>query len=293
MISIIGIDGLKPTLNLIKLSKNIAIVNKEALICGWSLIKKKLSYYKTNFIPIDSEHFSLNILLKDKIYKNIKNIYITASGGPFLNNKKFYKKNISVKDAINHPNWKMGKKISIDSSTMMNKVFEVIEAKNIFNLPYNKIKIIIHPKSYIHAIVEYNNGIINFLAHTPDMKIPIFNSIVNNNFVFRSNNLNFKILNNLNFQKIDKKQFPLIRILDNMPKFNSLFETSLVIINDFFVNLFLEKKITYQSMIKHIEKFIFSIDISKNKRIYVKNINQIISFHKYLSLKLNKYVYKS
>ena len=177
MVSIMGLDGLEPILKLIKYTQNIAIVNKEPLICGWDLIKKELKKYKTNFIPVDSEHFSIFELLKNSRNDVVEKIFITASGGPFLNFTKSRLSNVTIKDALNHPNWKMGKKISIDSATMMNKVFEVIEAKNIFNLDYNKISILIHPKSYIHAIIKFNNGQIKILAHEPNMKIPIHNSL--------------------------------------------------------------------------------------------------------------------
>ena len=177
MSSIIGLDGLYPTLNIIKYTKTIAIANKEAIICGWNLIKKKLNLYKTKFLPVDSEHFSIWKILKSQKIENIDQIFITASGGPFLNKSINQIKNVKVSAALKHPNWKMGKKISIDSATMMNKVFEVVETKNIFSVSYKKISILIHPKSYIHAIVKFNDGTSQFLTHEPSMKIPIFNTL--------------------------------------------------------------------------------------------------------------------
>ena len=179
MISIIGLDGLKPSLQLIKYSKNIAIVNKESIICGWNLIKKKLVKFKTNFIPIDSEHFSIYSLIQNKETKNIDKIFITASGGPFLKKTIRQLKYVKKKDALNHPNWKMGKKISIDSATMINKVYEIIEARNIFQIPYKKIEILIHPNSYIHCLIKFNNGLVKIIAHDTTMEIPIFNSLYN------------------------------------------------------------------------------------------------------------------
>ena len=177
MCAISGFQGLKPTIDIIKFTKTIAIANKESIICGWNLIEKNLRKYKTCFIPVDSEHFSIWSLLNNSKINNFEKVYITASGGPFrnLSLKKF--KNISVKDALKHPNWVMGKKISIDSATMMNKVFEIIEAKKIFNLNYEQLEILIHPKSYLHAIVKFNNGLSKLLIHDTDMKVPIFNSI--------------------------------------------------------------------------------------------------------------------
>ena len=132
MSAISGIEGLRPTINIIKKTKRIAIANKESLICGWGLIQKELKKHKTEFIPVDSEHFSIWSVIKDYQKSDIEKIILTASGGPFLNKK--IKKNVSLKDAINHPNWSMGKKISIDSATMMNKIFEIIEAKKIFDI---------------------------------------------------------------------------------------------------------------------------------------------------------------
>ena len=293
MIAITGIDGLKPSLDLIKLSQNMAIVNKEALICGWNLIKKKLKKFKTKFIPIDSEHFSINVLINDCKIEEIKKVYITASGGPFLDYSNLNLKKISLNDALNHPNWVMGKKISIDSSTMMNKVFEIIEAKNIFNIPYNKIQILIHPKSYIHSIIEFKNGLIKLIAHETDMMIPISNSIYNNQAKMKIKPLNLDTLNNLKLKNVSTIQFPLVKIIYKLPNFNSLYETALITINDYFVNLFLDKKINYQVMITSIKKLINNKEILKYRNIPVKNLDQILVFRDNLSLKLNNFVYKT
>ena len=138
---------------------------------------KKIKKNKTKFLPIDSEHFSINELIKNKDKDNIEKIYLTASGGPFLNKKFSNFKKIKVKEAIKHPTWKMGEKISIDSATLINKVYEIIEAKKIFNVDYSKLDILIQPTSYIHSIVKFYGGTIHYLAHNPSMKIPIFNSL--------------------------------------------------------------------------------------------------------------------
>jgi 1-deoxy-D-xylulose-5-phosphate reductoisomerase len=276
MSAIVGIEGLRPTLELIKCSKNIAIVNKEALVCGWNIIKKNLLKYKTNFIPIDSEHFSIKSLLDATNIKLIKKIFITASGGPFLNYKTKQFKNIKIVNALNHPNWKMGKKITIDSSTMMNKVFEIIEAKNIFNIPYKKISVLTHPNSYVHAIIQFENGLTKMLIHETDMTIPIFNSIYQNKKkIYTNKDLNIELLNSLDFKKINKKIFPLINILKILPNKNSLYETALITINDFFVNKFLEGKISYNFMVKSIYKNANSHEFKKLRNIKVKNLTQI------------------
>ena len=207
MSSITGIDGLYPTVKIIKFTKKIAIANKESIICGWAIINKELKKNKTEFIPVDSEHFSLWYGIKGNNKNNIEKIFLTASGGPFYKLPLRNFKNINIKNALKHPNWKMGKKISIDSATMINKIYEVMEAKNIFDIPYKKIDVLVHPKSYIHAILKFNNGLIKIIAHDTTMQIPIFNTIYSNSDKsIRSDKLNIKLLNDLNLSKVDKKR---------------------------------------------------------------------------------------
>ena len=243
MSSITGLDGLLPTINIIKFSKIIAIANKESIICAWDLIKKELKKNKTKFIPVDSEHFSVWSLLSNNDSNCIKKIHITASGGPFINYRLNDFKKIKIKDALKHPRWSMGKKISIDSATMMNKVFEVIETNRIFSVDYKKISILGHQDSYLHAIVEFNNGLIKFLIHETDMKIPIFNSLYTlNEKKFFVKDLNISKINNLNLNKIELKKFPVVKILTDYPNKNTLFDTVIIACNDTLVNLFLQKK---------------------------------------------------
>ena len=288
MISIIGIDGLNPSLQLIKYSKNIAIVNKESIICGWNLIKKELKKFKTNFIPIDSEHFSIYSLIQNNNYNEIDKVFITASGGPFLNKSLKQMKNITKKEALNHPNWKMGKKISIDSSTLMNKVFEVIEAKKLFNLKYKDIIILTHPKSYVHAIVKLKNALIKILVHEPDMKIPIYNSLyLTTKKNIKSKELNISILNDLRLKKINHNQFPLIKILKNLNDNDSLYETIIVTINDYFVLKYLDNKIEYHQMIKLIHKYCNYSEFLKYRNILPINVTEIYKVRDYVSLKLS------
>jgi 1-deoxy-D-xylulose-5-phosphate reductoisomerase len=287
MIAISGLDGLKPTILSSKYSKNLAVVNKESLICGWELIKKNIIKYKTNFLPIDSEHYSINNLLIDQKIKNVNKIYITASGGPFLNYPKNKFKLIKPVNALKHPNWKMGKKITIDSATLMNKVFEVIEARNIFNLTYDKISILTHPKSYLHSIVQFNNGITKMLIHEPDMIIPIYNSIYGEKKIGNNlSELDFKIINNLNLNKVDENKFPTIKLIKNLPKFNSLYETILLTINDYLVQKFLKNKINFDQLIKLIIKISNLKEFQKYKKIKPNNINQIYKLRDYVSLKM-------
>ncbi len=286
MSSIVGLNGLESTLNIIKFTKRIAIANKESIICGWNLIKKNLKKYHTKFIPIDSEHFSIFELIKHENKKNIKKIYITASGGPFLKIKKNKLDKFIPKNAIKHPTWKMGKKISIDSSTLINKIYELIEAKKIFDLNYDKFEIIIQPTSYVHGIVELNNGFCKILTHTPSMKIPIYNSLLFNNKILNlSEDLDIKKMNNLNFQKIDKLKFPVYRLLKKLTNFDSLFETVFVSANDVLVDLFLKKKIKFYDIYKILNKILSLKEYKKYKFLKPKNLNQITKLSNNVRLK--------
>ena len=286
MCSISGLEGLKPTLSAIKFSKKIAIANKESIICGWNLIIKKLKKYKTEFLPIDSEHFSINELLNKKNILNIEEIILTASGGPFLKLPyKNYKK-ITIKSALKHPNWSMGKKITIDSSTLMNKVFEVIEAKKIFNVSIDKIKILIHPKSYIHAIVKFNNGLTKILIHDTNMTIPIFNSLNSNRSIpLKTKLLDIDKLNNLELSTVNTQKFPSVKILKRLPLKDSLYETVIVSANDELVEMFLEKKIKFLEIIHRLNKIINLKEFIKYKKITPKNLSQIYKLSKIVRLK--------
>ena len=287
MCSIVGMEGLLPTIKIIKYTKKIAIANKEAIICGWSLIKKEIDKYKTIFFPVDSEHFSIWEILNSKFVPEIEKIYITASGGPFLNKSINEIKKAKIYEALKHPNWIMGKKISIDSATMMNKVFEVIETKNIFNISYNKIGILVHPKSYIHAIVKFKNGITKILLHDTSMKIPIFNTLYYGvHKKINSKLLDLDKLNNLNLKPVDLKKFKLIKILNKLPQISSLYETILVVANDEFVNLFLKKKINFNQISHKLLSFIKIKEFQKYKRQKPENIHEIVELSKYVRLKI-------
>ena len=288
MCAISGFQGLRSTLDIIKYTKKIAIANKESIICGWNLIKKDLNKYKTDFIPVDSEHFSIRSLIHFDKENDIEKIYITASGGPFRKFplKKF--KNISIKDALRHPNWSMGKKISIDSATMMNKVFEIIEAKKIFNLKYNQLEILVHPKSYLHAMVKFSNGLTKLLVHDTDMIIPIFNSIYDNNEKkIKSKKINIQALNNLDLNKVDKIKFPVVKIIKKMHEKDTLFETVIVSANDKLVNLFLNNKIKFIDISNILLKICSLSEFSRFKLIQPKNIDEINNLADYVSLKID------
>ena len=293
MSSIVGIDGLLPTLKIIKYTKRIAIANKESIICAWYLIYNKLKKFNTDFIPVDSEHFSLWYGMKNLNSKKIEKFYLTASGGSLYNEKLDNINNVTINKALNHPNWKMGKKITIDSATMINKVFEVIEAKNIFGVKYNQIEILIHPSSYVHALIKFTNGLIKIVAHETTMRIPIFNTLYSSSIKrIASKNINIKNLNNLNFKKIDKKRYPMVKLLKILPEKASLFETIIVSANDTLVELFLNNKIKFLDIQKNLIKIISRKEFVKYKKVQPRNVNEIIKLNNYVRLKTFKKVYK-
>ena len=290
MSSISGFEGLKPTLKIIKYTKAIAIANKEAIICGWNLLNNELTRNNTKFIPVDSEHFSIYYALKNNEISNVEKIFLTASGGPLLKLPLSKFKNVKISNVLKHPNWIMGKKISIDSATLMNKVFEIIEAKKIFNISYNQLKVLIHPKSYVHAIIKFKDGMIKIIAHDTNMIIPIYNSLYYNKSCFlKTNNLDIKKLNNLSFEKVDFKKFPLIKILSKLSKNDSLFETVIVATNDEFVSLYLNKKIKFNELSNNIYKFINLKEFNKYKLIKPKKIEDIEKLNKNVRLKINQF----
>ena len=287
MCSITGIHGLAPTFNIIKFTKRIAIANKESIICAWNLIKKEINKHKTEFIPVDSEHFSIWYALKGNI-NSVDKIILTASGGPFINLPISKFKNIKISEALNHPNWKMGKKISIDSSTLMNKIFEIIEAKKIFDLKYKDLEILIHQKSYVHAIIKFNDGMIKVVAHETDMKIPIYNTLFNNmQKTSKSKKIDLNKLNNLNLQKVKKNKFPVIKILKHLPENSSLFETVLLTANDELVSLYLRNKINYIDISKKLCEFIKKKEFIKYKKISPSSINDIFKLNNFIRIKVN------
>mgnify|MGYP001158613907 FL=1 len=264
--AIVGIAGLQPTINFIGKSKKILLANKESIICGWHILKKKSETAKTDIIPIDSEHFSIFQLTKNCKDSDIKKIYITASGGPFLKTPIKNFKKIKASSALKHPNWNMGKKITIDSSNLMNKVFELIEAYKFFPFNSNKYEILIHPQSLIHAIVLFKNGQTKLLYHETNMKIPIANAIYNNkinikNF-FNSKKDFLYQLKNLIFEKVDKKRFPIVTLLSKKLHQNS---ASIILnaSNEILVESFIQNKISYNDIYHSIKRVFKDRDFNK------------------------------
>ena len=289
-----GIIGLEPTLKFIKLTKKILLANKESIVCGWKLIKKNATKYKTQIVPIDSEHFSISELTKNYPINEIEKIYITASGGPFFKLDKSKFKNIKPKDAIKHPKWKMGKKISVDSATLMNKVLELTEALRLFDFNLNMYEIIIHPQSLIHAIVRLKNGTSFFLYHVTDMKIPISNALFESKFdyakYFKENiNENFSNLN-IEFFPANKNKFSTLKLI---PKMDANESAPIIInaANEIFVDEFLKNNIdfndisSYLNLVLKAKNYIKTSNMSSGN---LKNIYKIDSWARKVAFKIIK-----
>ena len=276
MSAIVGLAGLQPKIDIIKVSKTVAIANKETIICGWEILSKLIKKYKTKMLPVDSEHFSIMELTKGVSDKEIEEIIITASGGPFLNKQINRLKNTKPRDAINHPNWKMGKKISIDSANLMNKVFEVIEACKIFEFNKNKYRIMIHPQSYVHSIIRYKNGLIKMVLYNTDMKIPISNTLYGSkNNILNIRKIDAKILSKLSFKNVDVKQFPSIKLINKCLTLGVLTPTIVNAANEVLVSMFLNKKIGFLDIVSKINEIFKDKDFKKYATRNAASINDV------------------
>ena len=284
LVSISGISALKSIISSIKNSKKIGIVNKESIVSAGKFIIPLAKKSKTKIIPLDSEHFSIyNFLLNyNKDVSYIDKIYLTASGGPFLYTdiKKF--KNIKPADALEHPTWKMGIKNTIDSSTMMNKCLEIVEAHYLFNLDYKKLDIIIHPESLIHSIIKVFDGSLLANISNNSMSIPIYDFLnLNKQTKNLYNNLDLDLINKLSFIKPDKKRYDSLKIFEKIDK-NSLseiivFNTS----NEIAVELFIKNKISFPNITKFIEN-----SLNKFEKTKICNISDVIHYQSYVFEKL-------
>ena len=274
--AVVGLAGLQPTIDAIKTSRRVAIANKETIICGWEILSRYIKKYKTEIIPVDSEHFSIMELTRGISNEEVEEIIITASGGPFLNTTINKLKKVKAKQATKHPNWKMGKKISVDSANMMNKVFEVIEACKLFKFDKSKYKIMIHPQSYVHSIIRFKNGLIKMILYNTDMKIPISNIFyAKKKNVLKNSDIKIKHINNLNFQKVNSKNFPSVKLLDKC--FSSGPSTPIIInaANEVLVDLFLKGKIGFLDIVKIINRILRHKDFRKNAKRNPRSIKDI------------------
>ena len=274
------------------ITKKLLIANKESVVCGWELLKRSAKKNKVDLVPIDSEHFSVMNLIKNIKHESIDKIYLTASGGPFLNHPLDKMKQIKPSQAINHPKWKMGKKISVDSATLMNKIFEVIEAHKLFSIDLKKIEIVIHPESLVHAVIKFNNGLFKFLYFKPDMTIPIGNAMFDYKFNSRENDKNKKaneLHGKLNFIKPDKKKFPAIKLKPILNKYVS-FPIIINAANEIFVDQFLKNNISFFSIIDYLYDLLKDKNVKKYAIKKPSNLKTILLIDEWARTKAMKII---
>ena len=277
--------------SIIKNTKFLGLVSKECIVSAGHIFTKFKKNNNIKICPLDSEHFSMNQLFDfSKKYFHLNKIYLTASGGPFLNQNHNDLKNVTFNQAINHPKWSMGYKNSLDSATLVNKCLELVEAHYLFDIPFNKLDILIHPQALVHSIFEFKNYVTNMVYFYHDMSIPLFN-FFNQKFNYvpkKINNYNFKKNNLLKFSQIKKRHYPIYDFFNNLDKNDPKNIIKFNMANEFAVNLFKNKKIIYTDIFKIIKKFTFL-----NLYSSVNTINEVIDYHNEFEQKLNSvYAYK-
>ncbi|MBS1514238.1 MAG: 1-deoxy-D-xylulose-5-phosphate reductoisomerase [Bacteroidetes bacterium] len=251
--ALVGFSGLAPVINAIKAGKKIALANKETLVVAGSIVNELLRKHKTDLIPIDSEHSAILQCLLGEGKNKIEKIILTASGGPFRTKSYEEMRNASVEDALNHPNWKMGAKITVDSATMMNKGLEVIEAKWLFDLPESKIEVLIHPQSIIHSMVEFEDSSIKAQLGIPDMKIPIqFALTYPERVISDFPKMNFKNYSSLTFEEPDYKKFECLKIAFDVLREGKTYPVVMNAANEVAIDYFLKGEIFFTDIPKHI-----------------------------------------
>jgi 1-deoxy-D-xylulose-5-phosphate reductoisomerase len=254
VIAIVGCAGLIPLIESIKSNKKIALANKESLVSAGEIIMNLLKKSKASLIPVDSEHNAIFQCLRGENIKKIKRIILTASGGPFNNYESSRLKSVTPRQALTHPKWRMGKKISIDSATMMNKGLEVIEAKWLFGVEVNKIEVLIHKEAIIHSMIEFIDGNVKALVAPPDMKLPIQYALTFPERQISSSSIKFSNLKMLSFAKPDLNKFPALKLCFKAAKTGGTMPTVLNASNEVAVSQFLNGKILFTDIPSVIRK---------------------------------------
>ena len=263
--AIVGIAGLKPTLSAIESGKTIALANKETLVTGGEIVKKKAKEKGVSILPVDSEHSAIFQSLQGAPKGSLKRILLTASGGPFFGKKREDLQNVTVKEALNHPNWSMGAKITIDSATLMNKGLEVIEAVHLFDISADKIEVLVHRQSIVHSGVELSDGAVIAQLGTPDMRLPIQYALTypeRSDYAFETLDL-FKA-GTLTFEKPDTDTFRCLPLCIKAINEGGIAPTVVNGANEEAVKLFLEGKIKFLQIADLVEKALTSVDNKKD-----------------------------
>ncbi|RNB91843.1 1-deoxy-D-xylulose-5-phosphate reductoisomerase [Brevibacillus fluminis] len=255
MTAVVGSVGVAPTLAAIRAGKTIGLANKETLVTAGHIVMEAARENKVTILPVDSEHAAIFQCLQGEHRGDVERIIITASGGSFRHKKREELKNVTVQDALNHPNWSMGAKITIDSATMMNKGFEVIEAHWLFDMPYEQIDCLLHYESIIHSMVEYKDRAVMAQLGTPDMKVPIQYALT---YPRRTNlateRLDLAKLSTLHFAEMDYERYPLLRLAFDCGKASGTLPAVLNAANEIAVARFLRGEITFLAIEKIVEQ---------------------------------------
>lgn len=271
--SVVGMIGLVPTIKAIKAKKDIALANKETLVVAGELVMKAAEENGVKILPVDSEHSAIYQSLRGNDLSTLKKIILTASGGPFRGKKEEELKEITLEEALNHPNWSMGKKITIDSATLMNKGLEVIEAHWLFNCDYDNIQVVVHPQSIIHSMVEYTDGAIIAELGSADMRLPIQYAL---NYTKRkkevAKSIDFYEISKLTFEKPDMDTFKCLKIAYEVGKRGGLLPTVLNGANEVAVQLFLDRKIKFLEIAEIIENTLKEFKDECKKELNLDNI---------------------
>jgi 1-deoxy-D-xylulose-5-phosphate reductoisomerase len=275
--AIVGSAGLSPTYYAIKMGRNIALANKETLVIGGDLIKPMLKEYDVQLIPIDSEHSAIMQCMNGEDRTTVENIIITASGGSFRDKTRKDLETVTVEDALKHPNWSMGSKITIDSATMMNKGLEVIEAHHLFDVSYDKIKTVLHKESIIHSLVEYNDTAMIAHLGNPDMRVPISYAINYPNRVpYKGKALDLIKLGSLHFEELSFKRFPMLEYAYYAGKKGGIHPTVLNAANEGAVSLFLNGKIRFlqieEIVLECLNMFSIEVELSLESILETDNL---------------------
>ncbi len=262
--SLVGFAGLQPTIEAIKQGKTIALANKETLVVAGELISSLVKQYNTTLVPIDSEHSAILQCLAGENASNVSKLILTASGGPFLNLDKSQFETITVEAALKHPNWNMGSKITIDSATLMNKGLEVIEAHWLFNLPAEKIEVVIHPQSIIHSMVEFVDGSVKAQLGVPDMKLPIQYALTYpERFAAEHPRVDFVKVREMTFFAPDMEKFPCLRLAYEALRTGGTAPAIMNAANEVAVELFLKKAIRFTQIPELIERALRTIPVQR------------------------------
>lgn len=258
--ALVGFAGFESTLAAINAGKKVALANKESLVVGGELIMKALEQNNGSLVPVDSEHSAMLQCLAGEDVADIEKIIITASGGPFRKSGLEQMKSITVEQALNHPNWNMGAKITVDSSTMMNKGLEIIEAHWLFNIPVNKIQPVIHPQSIIHSIVTFVDGSSKAQLGLPDMKVPINYALsYPERIKFETPRINWDEIHELIFEPVDYNRFPCVKLAMDSLEMGNLAPAVLNAANEVAVEKFLNREISYIQIAEIVEKSLHHI----------------------------------